>query len=67
MTMDATGNLVRSVMQVKRGDRIHTQVTNGRVVRSSEVVKAGDALHTQLADGLVDSTVVTTRADGDLS
>jgi exodeoxyribonuclease VII large subunit len=29
MTMDATGNLVRSVTQVKRGDRIHTRITDG--------------------------------------
>jgi exodeoxyribonuclease VII large subunit len=29
MTMDATGNLVRSVTQVNRGDRIHTRVTDG--------------------------------------
>ena len=31
MTMDATGNLVRSVTQVKRGDRIHTRVTDGAI------------------------------------
>jgi exonuclease VII large subunit len=30
-TMDATGNLVRSVMQVKRGDRIHTRVADGSI------------------------------------
>ena len=29
LTLDATGNLVRSVTQVKRGDRIHTRVTDG--------------------------------------
>src|SRR5437660_1934281 len=31
MTVDATGNLVRSVTQVKRGDRIHTRVTDGTI------------------------------------
>ena len=31
LTMDATGNLVRSVTQVKRGDRIHTRVTDGAI------------------------------------
>jgi exonuclease VII large subunit len=31
MTMDATGNLVRSVTQVKRGDRIHTRITDGAI------------------------------------
>jgi exodeoxyribonuclease VII large subunit len=31
MTMDATGNLVRSVTQVKRGDRIQTRVTDGAI------------------------------------
>ena len=31
MTMDATGNLVRSVTQVKCGDRIHTRVTDGAI------------------------------------
>ena len=31
MTIDATGNLVRSVTQVKRGDRIHTRVTDGAI------------------------------------
>ena len=51
---------------LRRGYSI-TRGGNGRVIRSSEEVKAGDALHTQLADGLVDSTVVTPRADGDLS
>ena len=51
---------------LRRGYSI-TRCTNGRVVRSFREVKAGDALHTQLADGLVDSTVVTPRADGDLS
>jgi hypothetical protein len=29
MTMDAIGNVVRSVTRVKRGDRIHTRVTDG--------------------------------------
>src|SRR5947207_5363498 len=29
MTLDATGNLVRSITHVKRGDRIHTRVTDG--------------------------------------
>jgi exodeoxyribonuclease VII large subunit len=29
MTLDATGNLVRSVTNVKRGDRIHTRVADG--------------------------------------
>src|SRR6266513_199472 len=29
MTLDATGNLVRSVTQVKPGDKIHTRVTDG--------------------------------------
>jgi exodeoxyribonuclease VII large subunit len=29
MTMDANGILVRSVAQVKRGDRIHSRVTDG--------------------------------------
>jgi exodeoxyribonuclease VII large subunit len=29
MTMGPTGNLVRSVTQVKRGDRIRTRVTDG--------------------------------------
>src|SRR6266576_284535 len=29
MTMDASGDLVRSVAQVKRGDRLHTRVTDG--------------------------------------
>jgi len=36
MTMDATDNLVRSVTQVKRGDRIHTRVTDGAF--ESEVI-----------------------------
>jgi len=36
MTMDATGNLVRSVKQVKHGDRIHTRVTDGAI--ESDVV-----------------------------
>jgi exodeoxyribonuclease VII large subunit len=31
MTMDATGNLVRSVTQVKRGDRLCTRVTDGAI------------------------------------
>ena len=31
MTMDATGNVVRSVTQVKRGDRIHTRITDGAI------------------------------------
>jgi exodeoxyribonuclease VII large subunit len=31
MTVDATGNLVRSVMQVKRGDRLRTRVTDGTI------------------------------------
>ena len=31
LTLDATGNLVRSVTQVKRGDRIHTRVTDGAI------------------------------------
>jgi len=31
MTLDAAGNLVRSVTQVKRGDRIHTRVTDGAI------------------------------------
>jgi exodeoxyribonuclease VII large subunit len=31
VTMDATGNLVRSVTQVKRGDRIQTRVTDGAI------------------------------------
>jgi exodeoxyribonuclease VII large subunit len=31
MTMDAKGNLVRSVTQVKGGDRIHTRVTDGAI------------------------------------
>src|SRR5437870_8934256 len=31
MTMDATGNLVRSVAQVKRGDRLRTRVTDGAI------------------------------------
>jgi exodeoxyribonuclease VII large subunit len=31
LTMDATGNLVRSVTQVKRGDRIHTRITDGAI------------------------------------
>jgi exodeoxyribonuclease VII large subunit len=31
LTMDATGNLVRSVTQVKRGDQIHTRVTDGSI------------------------------------
>src|SRR5205809_750774 len=31
MTLDATGNLVRSVTQVKRGDRIQTRVTDGAI------------------------------------
>jgi len=29
--LDATGNLVRSVTKVKRGDRIHTRVTDGAI------------------------------------
>jgi len=29
MTMDPIGNVIRSVTQVKRGDRIHTRVTDG--------------------------------------
>jgi exodeoxyribonuclease VII large subunit len=36
MTLDATGNLVRSVMQVKRGDRLRTRVTDGAI--ESDVV-----------------------------
>ena len=36
MTMDATGNLVRSVTQVKRSDRIRTRVTDGAI--ESDVV-----------------------------
>ena len=31
MTMDATGNLVRSVKQVRRGDSIHTRVADGAI------------------------------------
>jgi exodeoxyribonuclease VII large subunit len=31
LTLDATGNLVRSVAQVERGDRIHTRVTDGTI------------------------------------
>src|SRR5207248_1144168 len=31
MTLDATGNLVRSVTQVKRGDRLRTRVTDGTI------------------------------------
>jgi len=31
LTLDTTGNLVRSVAQVKRGDRIHTRVTDGAI------------------------------------
>src|SRR2546421_9784710 len=31
LTLNATGNLVRSVTQVKRGDRIHTRVTDGAI------------------------------------
>src|SRR5438094_909137 len=31
MTLDATGNLVRSVAQVKRGDRLRTRVTDGAI------------------------------------
>jgi exodeoxyribonuclease VII large subunit len=31
LTLDATGNLVRSVTQVKRGDTIHTRVTDGTI------------------------------------
>src|SRR5436309_5695121 len=31
MTTDATGNLVRSVAQVKRGDRLRTRVTDGAI------------------------------------
>ena len=31
MTLDATGNLVRSVTRVKRGDRIQTRVTDGAI------------------------------------
>jgi exodeoxyribonuclease VII large subunit len=29
VTTDATGHLLRLVTQVKRGDRIHTRVTDG--------------------------------------
>lgn len=31
MTMDSKGDLVRSVMQVKPGDRLHTRVTDGAI------------------------------------
>jgi exodeoxyribonuclease VII large subunit len=31
MTLDATGNLVRSMTQVKPGDKIHTRVTDGAI------------------------------------
>ena len=31
MTTDVEGNLVRSVTQVKRGDRIRTRVTDGAI------------------------------------
>ena len=31
VTLDATGNLVRSVTQVKRGDRLRTRVTDGAI------------------------------------
>jgi exodeoxyribonuclease VII large subunit len=31
MTIDVTGNLVRSVTQVKRGDRLRTRVTDGEI------------------------------------
>jgi len=31
MTMYPIGNMIRSVMQVKRGDRIHTRVTDGSI------------------------------------
>ena len=31
VTMDASGNLVRSVTQVKRGDRLRTRVTDGTI------------------------------------
>ena len=36
MTVDATGNLVRSVREVKRGDRLRTRVTDGAI--ESDVV-----------------------------
>src|SRR4030095_12046691 len=36
MTVDDTGNLVRSVTQVKRGDRLRTRVTDGAI--ESDVV-----------------------------
>src|SRR5438309_3488198 len=31
MTLDTTGNLIRSVAQVKRGDRLRTRVTDGAI------------------------------------
>jgi exodeoxyribonuclease VII large subunit len=37
MTTDANGNLVRSVAQVKRGDRLRTRVTDGEI--ESDVVR----------------------------
>src|SRR5438477_4811896 len=51
---------------LRRGYSI-TRAANRRVVRSFREVKAGDALRTELADASVDSTVVKTRADRDLS
>jgi len=36
MTMDVSGDLVRSVSQVKRGDRLRTRVTDGTI--KSDVV-----------------------------
>jgi len=34
VTTDASGNLVRSVTQVKRGDKIRTRVTDGTLESS---------------------------------
>ena len=31
LTMDAKGELVRSIAQVKRGDRLRTRVTDGAI------------------------------------
>jgi exonuclease VII large subunit len=31
MTLDATGNLLRSIAQVKRGDKIRTRVTDSSI------------------------------------
>jgi len=44
MTMDVNGKLVRSVTQVKRGDKIRTRVADGEL-ESDVVVRSGHCVN----------------------